>query len=172
MSKKPGRIQAPFIQLRLELMVSPAWEARTIPLMRILERLAIEHMRHAGQRNGQLYVSYGQFVDAGVSRRAINPALALGEKLGLLKVIRPTGRIGGQLREPNAYHLTYLPSPDGRVTDEWKKVTQQSAKAAVARLQQPGPNQKQPPSHQKATAPVPIPAKKQQQPVPIHTKSK
>ncbi|MEC9245304.1 MAG: hypothetical protein VYB05_11080 [Pseudomonadota bacterium] len=172
MSKKPGRVQPPFIQLRLELMESPAWEARTIPLMRILERLALEHMRHAGQKNGQLYVSYGQFVAAGVSRRAINPALALGEKLGLLEVIRPTGHIGGQLREPNAYRLTYLPFPDGRVTDEWKKVTEESAKAAVARLRQPGPKQKQPTSHQKVTAPVPIPAKKQHPPVPIPTKNK
>ena len=84
------------------MIQSPSWRSRPVPLANILERLEIEHMRHAGTANGQLYVSYNQFVQFGISKRAINAALHLGEQLGLLEVMRVTGRYGGTNSEPPA----------------------------------------------------------------------
>lgn len=143
-----------------------------MPLMRILERLAIEHMVHGGRRNGSLYVSYSQFEQEGVSRRAIKPALRLGEALGLLQIIRPPGKTGGTLREAHAYRLTYLPLPSGRLTDEWKAVSAVQIQAALARYRNATSNKKRLPSNQKAIRSVPISTKNSTPPVPIVTKTK
>ncbi len=172
MSKKPGIMNGPYIQLRKEVMTSRAWKARSVPLMRILERLAIEHMAHGGRRNGSLYVSYGQFVQEGVSRRAIKPALRLGEDLGLLEVIRPLGKAGGTLRNPHAYRLTYLPLPSGRLTDEWKAVGAVQIQAALARYRNATSNKKRLPSSQKIIRSVPISTRNSTPLVPIGTKTK
>lgn len=136
MTKRSSTIQGPFVPHRLALMESHAWKARTVPLMRVLERLETEHMRHAGSSNGQLYVSYGQFQQAGISRKTINAALKLGVDLGLLKIRSGswTSRVSqaGVLRPPQAYRLTYLPTSSAAPTDEWKHVTSSNAQAALA----------------------------------------
>jgi hypothetical protein len=118
-----------WIPHRLRLLVSPAWRYRPKPLARILERLEIEHLTHGGAQNGHLAVSYAQFISYGVSRKAIRPALSAGVPLGLLEVIQ-TDEWVGDIRAPNEYRLTYVPSKDRRApTDEWLGVTEAQAKA-------------------------------------------
>ena len=112
-----------FVGHRLEMLISAAWQEMPRPLARMIERLEIEHLRHGGFNNGQLYVSYGQFVQYGVSRRMIARTAALGEALGLIEVIRDPDRISGDLRAPNAYRLTFLPAAGKKApTDEWRSV--------------------------------------------------
>ena len=104
-----------------------------MPLMRILERLEIEHVRHAGQENGHLYVSYSQFVEAGLSRKAIKENLEIGELLGLLEVIINDQWVG-YIRQPNTYRLTYLPAKGRRApTDEWLNVTSAQIQSIMSR---------------------------------------
>ena len=119
------------------MLQSAAWRHRPIPLARILERLEVEHMRHAGTSNGRLYVSYGQFVECSVSRKVIASILSLGERLGLLEVIRPSGKYGGTIRNPHAYRLTYLPSNGKPPSDEWKAISEAEAGALVASYRRP-----------------------------------
>ncbi|MCV0394122.1 MAG: hypothetical protein K5872_22860 [Rhizobiaceae bacterium] len=128
-----GSIKGPFVPHTLDLLQSASWAERTVPLMRILDRLEVEHLRHAGTRNNRLFVSYGQFVESGISRRAIAPALTLGEELGLLKIVRPSASYGGIIRPPTAYGLTYAPDATGNTTNEWRRVTPAQAKAARRR---------------------------------------
>src|SRR3954447_26140950 len=127
MTKRPGSIPGPWVPHRLDMIQSPSWRSRPAPLANIMERLEIEHMRHAGTSNGQLYVSYGQFVEFGVSRRAIKAALRLGEQLGLLEVMESPGLYGGTIRSPQAYRLTYLATPTKPPSDEWKHISQTQA---------------------------------------------
>ena len=117
------------------MLDSPAWQARSVPLSRILERLEIEHMRHAGMNNGGLQVSSGQFVDCGVSRKDIRRSLQLGADLGLLEVKRPIKKTMGPLRTPNEYRLTYLPEGQRLPSDEWKRVDRKQSGAAQRRYQ-------------------------------------
>lgn len=108
---------------RLEMLVHPTWQHAPIPLRRMLERLEIEHLRHGGFKNGELFVSFNQFVAASISRRKITATQDLGEALGLMRVIR-SQEATGDLRAPNAYRLTYLPAKGARTpTDEWKSVS-------------------------------------------------
>lgn len=121
-----------FIPHRREMLRSASWQARPVPLARILERLEIEYLQHGGANNGQLYVSHSQFVTYRVSRRVIAATLALGEKLGLLEVIKESSCTGGNLRPPNRYRLTYVPKRGAKApTDEWKNVTEARAKKYV-----------------------------------------
>ncbi|MBX3571073.1 MAG: hypothetical protein KF694_01850 [Mesorhizobium sp.] len=121
-----------FVPHRLELLLSPAWQRAPRPLRTILERLEIEHLRHGGQENGFLFVSYQQIVAAGVSRRSIKSACQLGEKLGLLEVVQD-GELTGDLRPPNRYRLTYVPAKGAAApTDEWKSITKERAMTIVA----------------------------------------
>lgn len=146
-----------WIPHRLKLLVSPAWRHRPIPLAKILERIEIEHMRHAGRENGHLIVSYDQLVEHGVSRRTIRGSIDLGVALGLLEV-RQSGEWAGDVRTPNMYRLTYLPEKDRKApTDEWEGIENDKASVLIAEYQN-GLSKKQTPSARTCTPPVPKPA--------------
>ncbi|SIT56248.1 conserved hypothetical protein [Mesorhizobium prunaredense] len=116
---------------RLELYLSPSWRLAPVPLKRMLERLEIEHLRHGGSNNGELYVSFGQFEQHNISRRKIASAQALGAALGLMETIRAI-EPAGDLRAPNAYRLTYLPAKGCLApTDEWKRTTEDQARKLI-----------------------------------------
>jgi hypothetical protein len=100
-----------FVPHTAELLKSAAWRARSIYLVRMLDRLEVEHMAHAGKENGFLQVTYDQFVEYGISRRFIRCTIEEGEQLGLLKVTArgfyaADGPIEGR---PSMYQLLYLP---------------------------------------------------------------
>jgi hypothetical protein len=121
-----------FVPHRLELLLSPAWQAVPRPLQKLLERLEIEHLRHGGYENGGLFVSYEQLVLYGLSKRTIRPTLALGEALKLITVFRTEEVGGSNIRPPNSYGLTYVPMKGkGTPGDEWKQVTRDQADRAV-----------------------------------------
>ena len=87
-----------------ELIASRAWRGRSINLIRLMERLELEHMAHAGKENGRLKVSYSQFVEWGIGRRLISAAIKEGGDLGFIEV-----EPGLKIKEvPNKYGLTYL----------------------------------------------------------------
>ncbi|ESZ11469.1 hypothetical protein X735_25800 [Mesorhizobium sp. L2C085B000] len=97
----------------------------------MLERLEIEHLRHGGLNNGELFVSFGQFEKHNISRRKIASTQALGAALGLMETIRST-EPAGDLRAPNAYRLTYVPAKGTSApSDEWKRVTEDRARKHI-----------------------------------------
>lgn len=121
-----------WVPIRQELLQHPAWRRRPIALARILERLEIEHMRHAGKENGALFVTFDQFVAFGISRKFVHPMLKLGEALGLLQVIQTDNWIG-DVRPPNAYRLCYLPEKGKKApTDEWSFLDEDGVLARLA----------------------------------------
>ncbi|AEG51908.1 MULTISPECIES: hypothetical protein [Sinorhizobium] len=137
-SRTSGRVEkkqrwlTAFIAHRLEMLLSPAWQNAPRPLAKLIERLEIEHLRHGGQNNGELYVSYAQFAAYGISKRAICRTLKLGEDLGLIEVVRGEGIIRGDIRPENAYRLTFVPAKNRKSpTDEWKQISKERAKDLV-----------------------------------------
>ena len=152
-----------WIAHRLRLLMSPAWQHRPRPLCSILERIEIEHMRHAGKENGHLVVTYDQFVAYGVSRRVVVHAIACGVRLGLLEV-RQTHEMVRNIKAPNEYRLTYVPEKDRKApTDEWAGVTALEAENAAAAFKsdQAGKSEArfpflQPSSSLSCNSPVPV----------------
>jgi hypothetical protein len=158
-----------FIPHRLEMLQSPPWRQVPKPLGRIIERIEIEHLRHGGKNNGELFVSYGQLVDAGVSRKSVLPALRLGEALGLIEVIRPEDA-RRDIRSPNGYRLTYVPAKGKKLpTDEWKSVSKERVAILVDEFRRldKACAEKQVPSSLSTTATVPFPTKKSAATVPF-----
>ena len=104
--------------------------------------LEIEHMRHKGCANGNLFKSYRQFVSAGFNRNTVSTMTKLAEALGFIKVTRETGIGSRDLRDASAYTLTYLPSGVGRdipPTDDWKRIkTPEQAAQIVAKVTKKG----------------------------------
>jgi hypothetical protein len=122
-----------FVPHRLEMLVSPAWQAAPFPLYRMLMRLEVEHLRHGGYENGNLFVSFAQFQQCGVSRRQIKALLDLGCALKLIEVVQDAEMSRWDIRPPNAYRLTYLPAKGKKApTDDWKSINQARADAALA----------------------------------------
>lgn len=99
----------PWVPHSAELISSAAWKARPIHVVRLLDRIELEHCAHAGRENGYLTVPYNQFVEAGIGRRFIKAAIDEAVRLGLLIVERGLYR-GGAKRRPSRYRLTYLKS--------------------------------------------------------------
>src|SRR5262249_42694909 len=96
----------PFAGRVKDLLKSPAFHVLSRNARRILDRIEIELIEHKGKDNGNLPVTYKDFVDFGVDRHAIAPASREIVALGLAKIKR--GRAGNaEFRRPNLHGLTY-----------------------------------------------------------------
>jgi hypothetical protein len=135
---KRAKIIIGYVRHPKDLLKSPAWGAASLPARRILDRLEVEHISHHGKCNGDLQVSYAQLAAGGVRRRSIPGAVRDLRRLGLLKVRVSTVLRVGQIRPPNLYELTYLETPAGGPTNDWRKITSiKEAKQATARRSRP-----------------------------------
>ena len=110
-----GATQRAFIKSYLDLLESDAWHFLSINARRFVDFLMIEHMRHAGRRNGQLVAPREQLEKFGIGARHISAAIEEVEYVGLVDCKRGAGR------QPNTYTLTWLPLSDGSApTDRWR----------------------------------------------------
>jgi len=104
------------------MMEAPSWSVLSLAARLILDRIEIELAHHGGNDNGKLPVTFDQFVDYGVHRHSIGPALRELCALGYIEITE-RGRAGvGEWRRPNLYRLTYRPVGNAKPTDEWKRV--------------------------------------------------
>jgi hypothetical protein len=91
------------------LLASAAWRGRSIHLVRVLDRIELEHLAHAGRENGFLKVLYDDFAKYGIGRQYIKPAVLEGITRGLILVTHWGGYAGSGRQDPSTYQLTYLP---------------------------------------------------------------
>jgi hypothetical protein len=103
------KAEGPWVAHSAELISSPAWRARSIHVVRLLDRLELEHCNHGGSQNGYLTVTYDQFVEWALGRRFIKRAIEEALQLRLL-IAYPGLYRGGNRRNPSRYQLTYLKS--------------------------------------------------------------
>lgn len=124
-----------------EMLMSDAWQGLSPAATKVLVRLCIEHMDHAGVQNGALVCTYDDFEAFGVRRRSIPDALAELTSRGIIRIIGRGRRSSGQTRHPNVYGLTWLPSCDGEMaTNEWKRYrkSDKSKKANLSKIYRAG----------------------------------
>lgn len=134
-----------FIAHTLDMRRSPAWRALPDNARRVLDRLEVEHMQHAGTNNGQLVCTYNDFAKAGLRRASIPLAIRQATELGFLRITYLGGRAVADVRQPTRYRLTYPPGTSRLVrgsdvreeispTNDWKFIlTDEDAAAALAR---------------------------------------
>ncbi len=134
-----GMPQGQFIMHPKELLESAAWRALTLTDRKILDRLELEHMYHAGRENGRLKCTYDDFENWGIRRKSICESLAKLEALGLVEVTARGRKAAGEYHYPSQYRLTYVQGNEA-ATNEWALIkTAEQAKeridAAMTRLE-------------------------------------
>ena len=98
--RKRNKIDGQFNARLIEMLVSPAYRVLSLSAHRVLDRISIELAHHGGNDNGKLPVTYEQFEEYGIHRRAIPPAIRELEALGFIEVTQ-RGRSGaGTFRWP------------------------------------------------------------------------
>jgi hypothetical protein len=133
MVKRRNSINDQWSARRREMLESPAYRVLSQSAHRAISRIELELCYHGGNDNGQLPVTFENFVDYGIDRASISPALREGEALGFFR-ITARGRGGNrEYRRPNKFHLTFAVGRGSRAkppTDEWRKIkTIEEAKA-------------------------------------------
>lgn len=118
------------------MLISPAWLALPGAARDVVFRIAIEHMNHAGTENGELPVTYEDFVNYGIRKSSIALAIRQAEALGLIKVTH-RGRGGNsEFRRASRYALGWLPTVDGQLPEnKWRWIhSDEEAQAILAGL--------------------------------------
>ena len=119
---RKNKISGQFSARTIAMMESPAFQVLSLSARRILDRLEIEHAHHGGNDNGELPVTYDQFIEYGVHRNAVSPAIREVEALGFVEITE-RGRAGNaEWRRPNKFRLTYRQVGRAAATDEWLKI--------------------------------------------------
>jgi hypothetical protein len=134
--RKNNSIDGQFSHRLIEMLESPAYRVLSLSARRVLDRICIELAHHGGNDNGALPVTYEHFMEYGIDRHAVAPAIRELEALGFIEVTMRGKPSAGEYRWPNLFRITWLhckstPKP----TNEWRRIpdietAQQKAKAA------------------------------------------
>jgi hypothetical protein len=91
-----------------ELLESAAMRSLSVNGRRVLDRIRLEHMAHAGLENGRLKVTWDDFVKFGVGRRFISGALTEVIAAGIVAITQPGRKAWGRdPGDPTQYRLTF-----------------------------------------------------------------
>jgi hypothetical protein len=134
-SRKRNQIDGQFNARLIEMMESPAYRVLSLSARRVLDRISVELAHHGGNDNGKLPVTYEQFMEYGVHRHAVAPAIREIEALGFVEVTQRGRPSAGEFRLPNLFRLTCVnckstPNP----THEWRRIPDMETAEALARL--------------------------------------
>jgi hypothetical protein len=116
-----------------EALESPAFRQLSLSALRVYFRIALEYMHHAGKDNGRLPVTYDQFVEYGIHRHAIAPAIRELEALGFVEVTQRGKASAGGNSFPNYFRLTDRPTKGDPRTCEWKRIKTDEQAQMLAR---------------------------------------
>lgn len=126
-----------WIWMTREMHESPAWLAMPLAARKIIDRLIVEHLAHAGTENGNLISTYSDFEKFEIRRMSIRPAIIAAEVLGFIDVVKRGGSAYAEMRNPSIYSLAWLYRKDGTPpADRWKtfKTVADARKAVHAAL--------------------------------------
>jgi hypothetical protein len=133
-----GSISGAFAWRLIEMLESPAHRALSLSARKILDRLEIELYHHGGkpEENGRLPCTFNHFVEFGIERHSIGPAIRELVALGFVEITRKGCAGNAGYRQSTWYRLTYRHAgSDKRITNEWRRIetpeeAETSAKAA------------------------------------------
>jgi hypothetical protein len=156
-------IEGPWLPRSKELLESPAYRVLSRAAYQVLSRLEIEHLKHGGYENGKLPVTYDQFVEYGLHRHSIAPALRELDAVRLIEVTESGSSGNGEWRRPNKFRLTYLSVGRADPTNEWRHIkTITEARSLIK-----AGRHRQKPLRKKNKRPVPVSANSQCRFLPI-----
>src|SRR5215831_5312412 len=133
--KRRSRISGQWSPRLIEMLESPAYRELSLSAHRVISRIEIELAHHGGNDNGKLPVTYDDFIEYGVHRHSIAPAIREAVALGFIEVTK-RGRGGNaESRESSLYRLTFAHDRNSRQippTNDWRKIKTLADAALVA----------------------------------------
>jgi hypothetical protein len=141
--RRRNRIAEQFAPRTISMLKSPAFCVLSLSARRVLDRLEIEFASHGGRDNGQLPLTYTQLEAYGLHKDAIAPAIRECVALGFVEVTQ-RGRASStaEYRHPSKYRLTYRPTEDGVMSDEWRRIKSEEEAETRARTARQSPPKK------------------------------
>ena len=132
--RRRNRISGQFAARLIEMLESPAYRALSGPGHMVISRIEIELGQHGGNDNGKLPVTFNHFVEYGMHRTAVAPAIREAEALGFIRVTE-RGRGGNaEHRKPNMFCLTFIYSSRADPpTHDWRKIKTLDEAKQIAR---------------------------------------
>jgi len=123
MSKR-NAIAGQFAARPIHMLESPAFRVLSRAAHQVLARIEIEHAHHGGVENGELPVTYDHFVEYGLHRHAIAPAIRELAALGFIEVTRRGCALNGDQQQVSLYRLTFrhAKGAPGDGTHEWRRI--------------------------------------------------
>ena len=118
------------------MMESPAYRVLSQSAHRAISRIELELCYHGGNDNGRLPVTFDDFVEYGIDRASVAPALREGEALGFFQITERGCGGNREYRTPNKFYLTFAYGRESRAkppTDEWRKIKTVEDAKAIAR---------------------------------------
>jgi transposase len=91
----------------------------------VISRIEIELASHGGNDNGRLPVTTDNFVQYGMHRTSVAPAIREAEALGFIRITERGHGGNAEYRSPNRFYLTYAHTRDSKrhpPTDEWRRI--------------------------------------------------
>jgi len=120
--RRRNTIGEQFAPRTIRMLESPSYRVLSLSGHRILARVEIEMAHHGGCDNGKLPVTFEDFVQYGMDRHAVAPAIRECCALGFLEVTE-LGRAGNaEFRQPSKYRLTYRHVDRANPTNEWQRI--------------------------------------------------
>jgi hypothetical protein len=117
-----NRFDGQFNGRLIEMMESPAYRVLSLSAHRVLDRICIELGHHGGADGTKLPVTYEHFMEYGIARHAIAPAIRELEALGFIEVTQRGKPSAGEFRLPNLFRLTWAVCHSTKPTHEWKRI--------------------------------------------------
>src|SRR5262249_17488049 len=113
--KRKNQINEQFSVSLISMLESPAYQVLTLSAHKVISRIEIELAHHGGNDNGKLPVTYQDFIDYGITRECVAPAIREAEVLGFIKITRH-GRGGTAENPENTLFLLTLRNTRGAHT--------------------------------------------------------
>jgi hypothetical protein len=131
--RRPNSIGGQFAAHLIDMIESPAWRALSLSARRCLERIEIEMAHHGGRSNGELPVTYRDFVAYGVPKAMVKPALAELTALGFIEMTPGHASQYPEYGRAARFRLLYRSGIDGPLEEHrWKRLkTNVEAKLAA-----------------------------------------
>jgi hypothetical protein len=84
--KRRNKISGQFTARPIEMLESPAYRVLSRSAHMVIARLEIELAHHGGNDNGKLPVTTDDFIEYGMHRGSVAPAIREAEALGFIRV--------------------------------------------------------------------------------------
>jgi hypothetical protein len=136
-AKRRNRISGQFAARLIEMLESPAYRALSASGHKAISRIEIELAHHGGNDNGRLPVTTDQFIEYGMHRSSVAPAIREAEALGFIRITE-RGR-GGNAEHgtPNRFFLTFAHargSKQNPPTHDWRRIKTPEEAVETGRL--------------------------------------